>query len=63
MLYEDSQEEVRQLRSKQKPGSVRHNYMSSSLLSIPSDSLASELESSLKGDIEYPKGCSPAERK
>lgn len=63
MLYEESQEEVRQLRRKQKPGAVRHNYMSSSLISIPSDSLASELESSLKSDMEYPKGYSPAERK
>ncbi|VDI26772.1 trafficking kinesin-binding protein 1 [Mytilus galloprovincialis] len=62
-LYEDAQEEVRQVRRKQKPGAVRHNYMSSSLLSLPSDSLASELETSLKGDMEYPKGYSPTERK
>ncbi|XP_078323513.1 trafficking kinesin-binding protein 1-like isoform X5 [Crassostrea virginica] len=62
-LYEQAQEEIRDLRRKQKPGAVRHNYMSASLLSIPSDSLASELESSLRSECDYPPGYSPAERK
>lgn len=62
-LYEQAQEEIRELRRKQKPGAVRHNYMSASLLSIPSDSLASELESSLRSECDYPPGFSPAERK
>ena len=62
-MYEESVEEIRELRRQQKPHAVRHNYMSASLTSIPTDSLASELESSLKGDVDYPKGYSPAERK
>ncbi|XP_061165446.1 trafficking kinesin-binding protein 1-like isoform X1 [Saccostrea echinata] len=62
-MYEQAQEEIRELRRKQKPGAVRHNYMSSSMLSLPSDSLASELESSLRSECDYPPGYSPAERK
>ncbi|KAJ8319826.1 hypothetical protein KUTeg_001413 [Tegillarca granosa] len=62
-LLEENQEEIRQLRRKHKPQAVKHNYLTSSLLSIPSDSLASELESSYRSDVEYPPGYSPSERK
>ncbi|KAK3082835.1 hypothetical protein FSP39_006648 [Pinctada imbricata] len=62
-LYEEALEEIRELRRRQKPNAVKHNYMSASLMSLPSDSLASELESSLRGDVDYPRGYSPSERK
>ncbi|XP_071101204.1 trafficking kinesin-binding protein 1-like isoform X2 [Haliotis cracherodii] len=58
----DAQEELKTLRGKQRPG-VSRQYLSSSLLNVPSDSLASELELSLRSDLDYPKGFSPSERK
>lgn len=62
-LLEENQEELRRLRRKQKPNVAKHSYLSTSLLSIPNDSIASELESSLKSEIDFPMGYSPAERK
>ncbi|XP_060065606.1 trafficking kinesin-binding protein 1-like [Ylistrum balloti] len=62
-LLEENQEELRRLRRKQKPNVAKHSYLSTSLLSVPSDSIASELETSLKSEIDFPLGYSPAERK
>ncbi|XP_021351763.1 trafficking kinesin-binding protein 1-like isoform X3 [Mizuhopecten yessoensis] len=62
-LLEENQEELRRLRRQHKPNVAKHSYLSTSLLSIPNDSIASELESSLKSEIDYPVGYSPAERK
>ncbi|XP_033728097.1 trafficking kinesin-binding protein 1-like isoform X1 [Pecten maximus] len=62
-LLEENQEELRKLRRQQKPNVAKHSYLSTSLLSIPNDSIASELESSLKSEIDFPIGYSPAERK
>ncbi|KAL3854814.1 hypothetical protein ACJMK2_014059 [Sinanodonta woodiana] len=62
-LLEENQEELRRLRSKQKPGVVRQNYMSSMLLHAPSDSLASELESSLRSEAEENGSYSTRERR
>ncbi|KAK3577177.1 hypothetical protein CHS0354_037516 [Potamilus streckersoni] len=62
-LLEENQEELRRLRSKQKPGVVRQSYMSSMLLHVPSDSLASELESSLRSEAEENGSYSTRERR
>ncbi|XP_036361126.1 trafficking kinesin-binding protein 1 isoform X7 [Octopus sinensis] len=60
-LFEEVQDELRTLRRKHKPSASKH-YMSTSSL-MRGDSLASELESSMRGEIEYPAGYSPAERR
>ncbi|GAB1600514.1 trafficking kinesin-binding protein 1-like isoform X2 [Argonauta hians] len=60
-LFEEVQDELRTLRRKHKPSASKH-YMSSSSL-MRGDSLASELETSMRGEIEYPAGYSPAERR
>ena len=61
MYLDESQEEIRRLRSRDRPNAQRHQYMSS--MSVPGDSLASELESSLRSEIDYPKGYSPVDRR
>lgn len=60
-LFEEVQDELRTLRRKHKPSASKH-YMSSSSM-MRGDSLASELETSMRGEIEYPQGYSPAERR
>lgn len=63
LLLQQAQEELRHLRSKEHPHAVHHINMSTSFLSMPGDSLASELETTLRSEIDYPKGCSPENRK
>lgn len=60
-LFEEVQDELRTLRRKHKPSASKH-YMSSTSL-MRGDSLASELETSMRSEIEYPHGYSPAERR
>ncbi|XP_064598414.1 trafficking kinesin-binding protein 1-like isoform X4 [Liolophura sinensis] len=60
-LLEEAQDELKLLRSKDKPRAVRSHYMSTPYL--PTDSLASELQSSLKGELDFAKGLSSLDRR
>ena len=61
-LLHEAHEELKVLRSKQKPRAVRHMFGSYSPY-LPSDSLASELENELMKDVQYPEGNSPEARR
>ncbi|XP_023930896.1 trafficking kinesin-binding protein 1 [Lingula anatina] len=56
-----AQEDIRLLRSKSRPRAMRQHYSAFSPY-FPRDSLASELESSLKNEYQYPDGNSPSDR-
>ncbi|XP_052237343.1 trafficking kinesin-binding protein 1-like isoform X2 [Dreissena polymorpha] len=62
-LLEETQEELRKFRSRERPSVVRNGFMSSSLHNSTGESLASELENSLRSEVDYPKGYSPMERR
>jgi len=61
-LLQDTQEELRRFRSRDRPNALRHNYMSS-MLNSTGESLASELENSLRSEVDYPRGYSPMDRR
>ena len=52
-LLEEKHHELQDVRRQHKPSVAKHKYVNSpSMLSIPSDSLASELEFSMRSDNE-----------
>ncbi|XP_045179167.2 trafficking kinesin-binding protein 1-like isoform X3 [Mercenaria mercenaria] len=61
-LLEETQEELRRFRSKERPSVMRHSYMSP-MFNTTGESLASELENSMRSEVDYPKGYSSMERK
>ncbi|ESP04324.1 hypothetical protein LOTGIDRAFT_136398 [Lottia gigantea] len=60
-VLEEANEELKVLRRKQRP-SGNQSYISSSLFNVPSDSLASELELSMKSE-EHPSGLTIEDRR
>ncbi|XP_064646093.1 trafficking kinesin-binding protein 1-like isoform X3 [Lineus longissimus] len=60
-LLSSANEEIKTLRTKNRPKAMRYQYGGSPFL--PSDSLASELEDTFKKDLDFPAGYSPRERK
>ncbi|XP_060553261.1 trafficking kinesin-binding protein 1-like [Ruditapes philippinarum] len=61
-LLEETQEELRRFRSKERPSVMRHSFMSP-MFNSTGESLASELENSMRSEVDYPKGYSSMERK
>ncbi|CAH1789722.1 unnamed protein product, partial [Owenia fusiformis] len=61
-LLVEANDELKTLRRKRQPHATRHHFSTFSPY-IPADSLACELESEFKKDLEYPEGYSPNERK
>ena len=62
VLLQEAQEEAKHLRNKQGPSAVRQQYGLYTPF-LPEGSLALELEDSLKKEMTYPEGYSPAERR
>ena len=58
----ETQLALRETEKKQKPGVIRYHYSHLSPY-LSGDSLAFELEDSIRKDFDYPIGLSPAERK
>lgn len=61
-LLQEAQEEIRALQKKQKPGVIRYHYTQMSPY-VSSDSLAMELENSIRKNVDFPNGYSPDERR
>lgn len=61
-LLQEAQEEIRTLQKKQKPGVIRYHYTQMSPY-VSSDSLAMELENSIRKNVDFPDGYSPDERR
>ncbi|XP_052812866.1 trafficking kinesin-binding protein 1-like isoform X2 [Mya arenaria] len=60
---EETQEELRKFRSRERPIAQRYPLMSPLLGAGGGESLASELENSMRSEVDHPKGYSPMDRR